>query len=291
MQIPKSIIQEIIDRALKEDLGWGDITTQALVPAEARASGPVLVKEAGVLAGIHILEQVFHSVDEDIQVQMLMGDGTRVKPGDVVAIVRGSAASILSAERVALNFLQRLSGIATLTSQYVEAVEGLPVRIADTRKTTPGLRILEKYAVRMGGGFNHRQNLSDGVIIKDNHLAILRSSGLSMREIVAKACENVPHTVKIEVEVETVEEAVAAVEAGADVLMLDNMSLEEMHRAVHAVAGRALLEASGGVTLQNVRQIAETGVDIISSGALTHSAKALDISLELEKGGERWQQR
>lgn len=296
MQIPKSVVQEIIDRASREDLGWGDITTAALIP-QCQAKGSVLVKKAGVLAGIHILEQVFRSVDENIQVEVLMGDGAKVGPGDVVAIVRGSAASILSAERVALNFLQRLSGIATLTSRYVEAVKGLPVRIADTRKTTPGLRILEKYAVRVGGGVNHRQSLSDGVIIKDNHLTILRSSGHSMKEIVTKARDNVPHTVKIEVEVETVEEAVAAVEAGADVLMLDNMSLEEMQRAVQAVTGRALLEASGGVTLENVRQIAETGVDIISSGALTHSVKALDISVELKrdvvqmKGGELWHRR
>jgi len=283
LKIPKVLVQEIIARALEEDLGWGDITTRALIP-QCQAKGSVLVKEAGVLAGIHILEQVFHSVDENIQVQVLVEDGAKVRSGDVVAIAKGSASSILSAERVALNFLQRLSGIATLTSRYVEAVKGLPVRIADTRKTTPGLRVLEKYAVRMGGGFNHRQSLSDGVIIKDNHLAILRSSGQSMREIVAKARESVPHTVKIEVEVETVEEAVAAAEAGADVLMLDNMSLEEMRGAVRGVAGRALLEASGGVTLENVRRIAETGVDIISSGALTHSAKALDISLELERG-------
>lgn len=284
MQMPKFIVQEIIARALKEDLGWGDITTQALVPAEARASGSVLVKEAGVLAGIHVLEQVFLSLDEDIQVQILVEDGARVSPGDVVAIVEGSAASILSAERVAMNFLQRLSGIATLTSRYVEAVKGLLVRIADTRKTTPGLRALEKYAVRMGGGFNHRQNLSDGVIIKDNHLAILRSLGQTMGEIVAKAREGAPHTVQIEVEVETVEDAIEAVEAGADVVLLDNLNLEEMRRAVRAVAGRVPLEASGGVTLENVRQIAETGVDIISSGALTHSAKALDISLEVEIG-------
>jgi len=199
-----------------------------------------------------------------------------------VTKVSGSIAGILKAERVALNFLQRLSGIASETSRYVARVEALPVRIMDTRKTTPGWRSLEKYAVRIGGGGNHRMNLGDGVLIKDNHLAALRSQGLNIKEIIAKARQNAPQRLPVEVEVRTVSEALEAVEAGADIVMLDNMNLEDMREAVKSINGRALIEASGGITLDNVRAVAETGVDFISIGALTHSARALDISLELE---------
>ena len=205
-----------------------------------------------------------------------------VKPDSKVAKVSGSIASILKAERVALNFLQRLSGIASETNRYVERVEGLPVRIMDTRKTTPGLRSLEKYAVRVGGGGNHRMNLSDGILIKDNHLVALLSQGLNIKEITAKARQNAPQRLPVEVEVRTMPEALEAVEAGANIVMLDNMNLEDMRKAVKSIHGRALIEASGGITLGNVRAVAETGVDFISIGALTHSVKALDISLELE---------
>jgi nicotinate-nucleotide pyrophosphorylase (carboxylating) len=225
---------------------------------------------------------VFHRVDPSLQFELLIPEGSRVQPGDVIAKVEGRVASILKAERVALNFLQRLSGIASETRRYVEAIKGLKARIMDTRKTTPGLRFLEKYAVRVGGGYNHRLHLGNGVIIKDNHLAALRGQGMSLKEVVAQAKQKASPNLRVEVEVETAEEAQQAADAGADVVMLDNMSLKEMRQAVELVRGRALLEASGGITLDNVRQVAETGVDFVSVGALTHSLKALDISLELE---------
>jgi nicotinate-nucleotide pyrophosphorylase (carboxylating) len=275
-------IEEIIDRALAEDLGKGDVTTEALIPGDRQGTGFMVAKEEGVLAGMNVAKQVFHRVDPELKVEILLEDGARVKLGSKVARVSGSIASILKAERVALNFLQRLSGIAWETNRYVEAVKGLPVRIMDTRKTTPGLRSLEKHAVKAGGGENHRVSLGDGILIKDNHLAALRSQGLNVKEIVAKARQNSPQRLPVEVEVGTVAEASEAVEAGADIVMLDNMGLEDMREAVKSIGGRALVEASGGITLDNVRAVAETGVDFISIGALTHSATALDISLELE---------
>jgi nicotinate-nucleotide pyrophosphorylase (carboxylating) len=297
-------IEEIIDRALAEDLGKGDVTTEALISGDQRGAGFIVVKKEGILAGINVAKQVFHRVDPELKVEIFLEDGARVKPGSKVAKVSGSIASILKAERVALNFLQRLSGIASETNRYVEAVKGLPVRIMDTRKTTPGLRSLEKYAVKAGGGENHRMNLGDGILIKDNHLAALRSQGLNIKEIIAKARQNAPLSLRatptlslrgekrrsnlqarqtqVEVEVGTLSEALEAVEAGVDIVMLDNMNLEDMRKAVKSIHGRALIEASGGITLDNVRAVAETGVDFISIGALTHSARALDISLELE---------
>jgi nicotinate-nucleotide pyrophosphorylase (carboxylating) len=273
---------EIIDRALAEDLSKGDVTTEALIPGDRQGTGFIVAKKEGILAGINVAKQVFHQADPELKVEALLEDGTRVEPGSKVARVSGSIASILKAERVALNFLQRLSGIASETNRYVEAVKGLPVRIMDTRKTTPGLRSLEKHAVKAGGGENHRMSLGDGVLIKDNHLAALRSQGLNIREIVAKARQNSPQRLPVEVEVGTVSEALEAVEAGVDIVMLDNMNLEDMRKAVKSIHGRVLIEASGGITLDNVRAVAETGVDFISIGALTHSARALDISLELE---------
>ena len=296
MPSSKLQIEEIIDRALAEDLGKGDVTTEALVPGDRQGTGFIVAKREGILAGINVAKQVFHRVDPELKVEVLLEDGTRVKPGSKVAKVSGSIASVLKAERVALNFLQRLSGIASETNRYVEAVKGLPVRIMDTRKTTPGLRSLEKYAVKAGGGENHRMNLGDGILIKDNHLAALRSQGLNIKEIIAKAKQNAPlslrgakrrsnlqaHQTQIEVEVGTVSEALESVEAGANIVMLDNMSLEDMRKAVKSIHGRALVEASGGITLGNVWAVAETGVDFISIGALTHSVTALDISLEPE---------
>ena len=296
MSSNKFQIEEIIDRALAEDLGKGDVTTEALIPGDQQGTGLIVAKKGGILAGINVAKQVFLRVGPELKVEILLEDGARVKPGSKVARVSGSIASILKAERVALNFLQRLSGIASETNRYVEAVKGLPVRIMDTRKTTPGLRLLEKYAVRAGGGENHRMSLGDGILIKDNHLAALRSQGLNIREIVAKARQNAPLSLRgvkrrsnlqarqtqIEVEVGTVSEALEAVEAGADIVMLDNMNLDDMRKAVKSIHGRALIEASGGITLDNVRAVAETGVDFISIGALTHSTRALDISLELE---------
>jgi nicotinate-nucleotide pyrophosphorylase (carboxylating) len=278
----KSQIEEIIDSALAEDLGKGDITTEALIRDDQQGTGSIVAKMGGILAGIGLVEQVFHRVDPEAKIEVVVKDGARVKSGTRVARISGSIASILKAERVALNFLQRLSGIASDTNRYVERVEGLPVRIMDTRKTTPGLRLLEKYAVTVGGGKNHRLDLGDGMLIKDNHLAILRSQGLNIEKIVVKARQNAPHRLPVEVEVRTVAEALEAVEAGADIIMLDNMNLEDMRKAVVSIHGRALIEASGGITLDNVRAVAETGVDFISVGALTHSARALDISLELE---------
>ena len=274
-------IEEVIDRALAEDLAKGDVTTEALIPVDRQGTGLMVAKKEGVLAGVNVTRQVFHRVDPELKVEFLLEDGARVRPGTKVATLSGSIASILKAERVALNFLQRLSGIASETNRYVEAVKGLPVRIMDTRKTTPGLRALEKHAVKAGGGENHRMSLGDGILIKDNHLAALRSQGLNLKQIVAKARQNSPQRLPVEVEVGTVAEASEALEAGADVIMLDNMNLEDMCTAVQSIHGRALVEASGGITLDNVRAVAETGVDFISVGALTHSTKALDISLEL----------
>lgn len=275
-------IEELVSHALAEDCAWGDVTTEALIPAGAEGRARLLAKSAGVLAGIEVARLVFAMVDASLKFVALLPDGGRLEPGAVIATVEGSISGILRGERVALNLLQRLSGIATETSRYVEAVRGTRARVVDTRKTTPGLRFLEKYAVRAGGGQNHRSHLGDGILIKDNHLAALRASGLDMKAAIQMARRKAPHTLKIEVEVSSVEDARQAVEAGADIVMLDNMGLEDMRRAVAEIGGRVLIEASGGVTLDTVRRVAETGVDLISVGALTHSVKALDISLELE---------
>ncbi|MDP2725972.1 MAG: carboxylating nicotinate-nucleotide diphosphorylase [Dehalococcoidia bacterium] len=289
MDIPLSAVRAIVEQALAEDIGWGDITTRALVPPDHRGRAKALVKGEGVLCGIEVFALAFTLWDLALEVEALMADGSPVRRGDIVAVVKGRASSILTAERVALNFLQRLSGIASTTRRFVQEVGELPTRVLETRKTTPGLRLLEKYAVRIGGGSNHRYNLSDGVLVKDNHLAVLRSYGGDLSEAIARARRNVPLTIKIEVEATTVEEARAAVEAGADIILLDNMSVEEMKEAVRVIQatpsgdrGRVLVEASGGITLEKVRAIAETGVDFLSSGALTHSFKSLDISLEIE---------
>jgi len=274
-------IEELVDRTLAEDLGWGDVTTEAIIPAELTGKASMMAKARGMLAGIEVARLVFCRVDPTVQFDIIIPEGSGIQPGDLIAKLEGKVASILKGERTALNFLQRLSGIATETSRYVEAIKGLDSRIVDTRKTTPGMRALEKYAVRVGGGHNHRLHLGDGVLIKDNHLAALRSQGLAMKDIISRAMERAPFNLKVEVEVRTAQEAVEAVEAGADIVMLDNMGLEEMRQAVQLVKGRALLEASGGITLDNVRRVAETGVDLISIGALTHSTRSLDISLEM----------
>jgi nicotinate-nucleotide pyrophosphorylase (carboxylating) len=275
-------IEEVVERALAEDLGWGDVTTQAVIPPELWGKASIVAEASGVLAGAEVARMVFHRVDPSLRFELLIPEGSRVQPGDVIAKVEGRVASILKAERVALNFLQWLSGIASETHRYVEAIKGLNTRIMDTRKTTPGLRFLEKYAVRVGGGYNHRLHLGNGVLIKDNHLAALHGQGMGLGEVIARAKQKASQNLKVEVEVKTAEEAREAADAGADIVMLDNMGLKEMRRAVELVRGRALLEASGGITLDNVRQVAETGVDFISVGALTHSPKALDISLDLE---------
>jgi nicotinate-nucleotide pyrophosphorylase (carboxylating) len=281
-ELTEEQIDKIVDVALAEDISHGDVTSETLIPIDLQGKATILVKARGIVAGVEVARRVFLQVDPAINFEVLIKDGTRVKPGEMVAVISGKVCSILKAERVSLNFLQRLSGIATQTDRYMARIRGLDVYITDTRKTTPGLRMLEKYAVRMGGGRNHRFHLGDGVLIKDNHLAALRALGISLKEAVARARQKAPPELKVELETKTVEEALDAVSAGADIVMLDNMSVEEMRRAVSLIKGRVTIEASGGVNLGNIRAVAETGVDFISIGALTHSSKALDISLELE---------
>jgi len=276
------LVRRIVREALDEDGAFHDVTTLTTVPPEQRGRGVFLAKDHGVLAGLPLVVAAFAAIDPSVQVHASLVDGAWLEPGTNIARVEGPLASILSAERIALNFLQRLSGVATATKRLTDAVAGLPVRVVDTRKTTPGLRALERYAVQVGGGHNHRFNLTDGVLIKDNHIAAGRSRGLTLGQVVSAARSGAPHTLRIEVEVTSYEEAQEAVEARADIILLDNMTPAAMKRCVEMIAGRALTEASGGVTAVNARAIAESGVDIISSGALTHSAPALDISLDLE---------
>jgi len=271
-------VEQVIENALAEDLASSDVTTEALIPPDLEGRAVILVKEDGVLAGMEVAQAVFRHVDPALRVEVLIQDGVRVRKGNEVAIINGKVASILRAERTALNFLCRLSGVATETARYVAVVEGCKARITDTRKTTPGMRMLEKYAVRMGGGQSHRLHLGDWVLIKDNHLAALPAVGL--KEAIERARQSSP--LKVEVEVGSLAEAEAALDASADIIMLDNMAVEEIKQVVELARGRALIEASGGITLENVFQVAETGVDLISVGAITHSAKALDLSLELE---------
>ncbi|BDV43077.1 nicotinate-nucleotide diphosphorylase (carboxylating) [Geotalea uraniireducens] len=271
-------LDRIIENALAEDIHTGDITTLAVVPDKRTARARLIAKEFLVLAGIEVANRVFQYLDPTIVFQAIHHDGERCSAGTVVAELAGDSASLLQGERVALNLLQRMCGTATLTARYVEAVQGTGARIVDTRKTTPGLRVLEKYAVRVGGGINHRTGLYDGVLIKENHIA---AAG-GIEEAVNRARAYIPHTMKIEVETESLADVTAALTAGADIIMLDNMDCEMMTRAVALIAGKALVEASGGVNLDSVRRIAETGVDIISVGALTHSARAMDISMLLE---------
>jgi len=278
----RRLVRRAVRAALDEDGAGRDVTTRALIPSDQRGGGTIVAKASGVVCGLAVAQAAFRLLDRKVAFEALVPEGTAVSPGDVLARVEGRLAPILSAERVALNFLQRLSGIATATRAHVDAVAGLDVRIVDTRKTTPGLRALERYAVRCGGGENHRFNLSDGVLIKDNHIAAARARGLTIADVVAQARRAAPHTLQIEIEVTSVGEAREALHAGADALLLDNMPVDAMREAVSLAKGRALLEASGGVTLENVRAIAETGVDVISIGGITHSAPALDISLELE---------
>jgi nicotinate-nucleotide pyrophosphorylase (carboxylating) len=271
-------IAAIITNALSEDIHTGDITTAALMPEPRQVHGHLLAKEDLVLSGIDIPRQVFHQLDASVTFTAHCLDGEKVGAGTILASFSGEASVLLQGERVALNLLQRMCGTASLTRKYVDAVEGLPVRIVDTRKTTPGLRVLEKYSVRVGGGFNHRTGLYDGVLIKENHIA---AAG-SITTAVQRARNYISHTLKIEVETETLDQVREALSVGADIIMLDNMDCPMMREAASIIGGRALIEASGGVTLETVRHIAETGVNIISVGALTHSAKAMDISLLLE---------
>ena len=270
-------IKKIIEAALAEDIGTGDITTTAIVSREFSGKAQAVAKDDFVVAGVDIFKDVFAFLDEHAQFNLPVRDGETVKNGDIIAEVSGSLFYILQAERVALNIFQRMCGIATLTRKYVEAVSGTKVKILDTRKTLPGLRLLDKMAVIIGGGFNHRMGLYDGVLIKDNHIAVAGS--------IAAAVEaqrgSLPHTLKIEVETKNLPEVKAALSCGVDIIMLDNMTIDEMKKAVGLVCGRALVEASGNVSLESVAAIAATGVDLISIGELTHSVRAADISLKI----------
>ena len=275
-------VQHLIDLALVEDQVFSDPTTGSIISPDVKGFGVIKAEAAGVLAGVEVCLAVFRRVDPQLRTEALLSDGAPVAPRDAAARVEGSAGSILRAERPALNFLQRMSGIATATSRYVKAAEGCKAKIVDTRKTAPGLRLLDKYAVRAGGGANHRLNLADGILIKDNHIAALRAQGLGLKDTVSLALERASHTIKVEVEVTDLDELEEALQAGAHIIMLDNMSPKDMRDAVKLVDGRAVIEASGGVNLETVRAVAETGVDLISIGGLTHSVQALDMSLDLE---------
>ena len=271
------LVTGIIAMALNEDVGTGDITTETTIPEEKTAHGRFIAKENMIICGLEVAELVFHTVDKNIVFIANTKDGDFVMKGECIATVSGNARNVLTGERTALNLLQRMTGIATRTSEAVRSVEGTKAKIADTRKTTPGLRVLEKYAVRVGGGTNHRFNLADGVLIKDNHIAV--SGGIT--NAVNNARKTAPHTLKIEVEVENEQMLNEALQAGADIIMLDNMTNDQMKKCVEITAGKALLEASGNMGDKDLKAVAETGVDIISIGALTHSVKAADISLKL----------
>ena len=279
-----SSTSRLLDLALAEDIGGGYITSIVTVAAGRQAQGELLAKAAGVISGLQVAGEVFRRVDPAISFTPLVADGDAVAAMTPIATVEGPARSLLAGERVALNLLQRLSGVATLTARYVDAVRNTKARIVDTRKTTPGLRALEKAAVRHGGGHNHRFGLTDGVLIKDNHLAAVGGEDRVTRAVWL-ARQGAPHTLRIEVEVTTLDELAQALEAGADVVLLDNMDVADVRKAVALTDGRALVEASGGVTLESVAEIAATGVDLISVGSLTHSAPALDISLDLDLSG------
>jgi nicotinate-nucleotide pyrophosphorylase (carboxylating) len=269
-------MDEIIRRVLKEDMPMGDITTDNLIEKDLVSRGHIIAKDRGIIAGLDMAERVFKVLDNSVKFKRLVRDGDRVNRGDVIAEVEGNTRALLKGERTALDFLQRLSGIATKTGEFCEKVREFPVKISDTRKTTPGLRLLEKYAVRIGGGHNHRFSLSDGVLIKDNHI---KAAG-SIKKAIELSRQKIPHTIKIEVETENLEQVREALECGADIIMLDNMSMDMMKEAVKIIDKKALVEASGNVDLEKVYEIASIGADIISVGGLTHSAKALDMSLK-----------
>ena len=282
LDLPQAELQRIVEIALTEDIGSGDLTTDNLVPARAMARAAVSYRSDGVVCGLQVLEAVFRAIDEDVRVEHLVPEGAHVNRGTTVAVVRGSARSILKGERVALNFIQRMGAIATATAKYVAAVGGLPVHVIDTRKTTPGLRLLERHAVRVGGGRNHRFNLSDGVLVKDNHLVALRNQGIGTVQALRMLRDRIPHMVRIEVEVDHIDQIPDMLEAGVDAILFDNFTPEQVRQAVRLIDGRAITEVSGGVRLETVRAYAEAGADLVSSGALTHSTPALDIGIDFE---------
>lgn len=276
-------IEQIIDTALGEDLGRGDLTTELIIPQNMGGTAAIIAKEPAVVCGGEIARIAFMKVDQTLQVKVNIADGQRAKPGDPILMVTGRVGSILKTERVALNFISHLSGVATATAQYVEKVKGLDVKISDTRKTLPGLRLLEKYAVYAAGGQNHRPDLATGILIKDNHLVALTARGISIPDTIAKAKAG-SKGMKVEIEVQNLEQLQQAIAGKPDIIMLDNMPVDEMKKAVKMVPASISLEASGGITLENVRAVAETGVDVISIGALTHSARAIDFSLSFITG-------
>lgn len=275
MRIPFNV-KNIIRLALEEDIGNGDITTTLLVPEEQNAKALIIAKGSFIVAGLPFVEEAFNAIDQDIEFKIFFGDGLKVRKGDIIAEINGRTRTLLSCERVSLNILQRLSGIATLTNAFVDKVRGLDVKIIDTRKTTPCMRFMEKYAVKVGGGSNHRFGLYDCILIKDNHIEAV---GSIKNAIIA--ARGASHLLKIEIEVENLNDLKEALKAGVDIVMLDNMSVEDMKEAVKMAKGKVIIEASGNVNLNNVRGIAETGVDLISIGAITHSAPAVDISMKI----------
>lgn len=278
MKLTKNYIDNIINTAITEDINYLDVTTDYLIPEGHTSNAYYVAKDTGVLCGIEIAKRVFEIVGNDVDFDILIQDGTKVKKGDIIARMKGNTATLLKGERTALNILQHMSGIATATNKCVELVQGTNAQITDTRKTLPGLRALQKYAVTVGGGKNHRYNLSDGAMLKDNHIDAYGGITLAVQALRGK----IGHMVKIEVEVRTMDELKEALSAGADVIMLDNMSCEQMAECVKFVDGKAKLEASGNITAQNIREVAQTGVDIISLGALTHSVKCFDISMRID---------
>jgi len=276
-------VDRIVRMALQEDAPWGDLTSQVFIPAETHITAHFVAREDGVLCGEDVFIVAMTLVDSATRVEFKLSDGERFTSGSILATVRGRAQAVLQSERVALNFVQRLSGIATLTAKYVAEVAGTKARIVDTRKTTPGLRLLERYAVRCGGGHNHRFSLSDAVMVKDNHLALLTANGTrNLIEVLQAARSALPHTTHIEVEVDHADQIAAVLAAGVDTIMLDNFTTAELRAGVAQIAGRALVEASGGIILERIREIAATGVDIISVGALTHSVRSLDLGLDIQ---------
>jgi nicotinate-nucleotide pyrophosphorylase (carboxylating) len=288
LALPAAAIRSAVETALAEDLGWGDVTSDLLVPAGLDASAVMVARQAGVVAGLEVARETFLAVDRSLELELLARDGAAVEAGAELLRVTGRARSILAGERVALNFVQRLSGTASLAARFVEAVRGTGARIVDTRKTTPGLRLLQKYAVRCGGAHNHRLHLGDAVLLKDNHRAAIAAAGETLAQAVGRARASLPHTVTIEIEVDTAAELEQALEAQPDAILLDNMAPEELRASVRRIRQArpgTRIEASGGVTLLTVRAIAETGVDLISVGALTHSAPAFDASLDFRIGG------
>lgn len=278
---PLFSIRRVISAALEEDLAYGDLTSTLLIPPTLLARAEIKAKGHMIVAGVAVARQVFHAVDSSIELTTHADDGTMVRPSTTILSMKGKAQSLLQGERIALNFLQRLSGISTLTHQFCEAVRDYPVALVDTRKTTPGLRALEKWAVRLGGGKNHRFSLHDGILIKDNHLMVMASQRMNITQTCLWARQHAPHGLRICVEVETIAQVRQALKGKADVLLLDNMTPDHVRQAIDIIQNQALVEVSGGITLNNVRDMAEAGPDFISIGALTHSAPSMDLSMNI----------